>query len=255
MHDWQSEEYVQEWKHNQNDAERATQYMRRLVNLIPKDPDEELRVLDLGGGYGALSKVVLETYPHATVVLHDYSEPMLDEARQHLSAYSDSVSFVRGDLMSPGWVSELKGEFDAIVSTIAIHNVRFPDRIRGIYHELFPYVAPGGCFLNWDEVVPVGPLLAGAERHANLMERRRRVHDETGEWQSLETVASSGGRRGGGMGPRREATSEEGQERLTSHEPATLVNQVKWLQEAGFDEVDCFVRDGRRMLIGAYRKA
>ena len=248
LHDWQSEEYVQEWKNNQNDAERAI-YMRRLAYLIPRDPDHDLRVLDIGAGYGALSKVILEAYPHASVVVHDFSDPMLTEARTQLDAFSDSVSYVRADLMSPDWPKAFTGDFDAIVSTIAIHNVRFPDRIRAIYSELFPLVRPGGCFLNFDQVTAPGEMISAAERHAGLMDRRQRAYEEAGKWEPLESFVR---RRGGAP---REATTPEDQRRLDGHEPATLTNQMRWLREAGFDEVECLMRDSRRSLMGAYRSA
>ncbi len=37
-------------------------------------------------------------------------------------------------------------------SAIAIHNVRFPDRIRAIYEEISGILVSGGCFLNCDLV-------------------------------------------------------------------------------------------------------
>ena len=42
--------------------------------------------------------------------------------------------------------------FDAIVSTIAIHNVRVPAIIEAIYKEVFEMLKPSGCFLNLDLV-------------------------------------------------------------------------------------------------------
>jgi len=116
-HDWHSESFVRDWVDAQRDEERAL-LLRRMMNLIPFDPDSEIRVLDIGGGYGFVSRLVLETFPRARVVLHDYSEPMLAEASQHLSAFGDQVSFVRGDLMTPDWVENLDGQFDAVVSSI-----------------------------------------------------------------------------------------------------------------------------------------
>ena len=38
-------------------------------------------------------------------------------------------------------------------------------------------------------------------------------------------------------------------------EPPTLENQVRWLREAGFDEVECFSKEGQQTIIAAYRHA
>ena len=250
VHDWHSDSYVRAWVDSQRDEERAL-LLRRLMHLIPFDPDAEIRVLDVGGGYGFVSRLVLETFPRARVVLHDYSEPMIAEARTQLADFGDAVSYARGDLMTPDWVESLDGEFDAIVSSIAIHNVRYPERIRGTYHELFPFVAAGGCFLNLDRVELPGPLVRNAERHEQLMARRHKLFAQTGQWRTLAEVEAERGAR-----PRRaevgaENTGAAG--RISSHESATLANQLRWLSEAGFDEVECFWRDGHRALLGAYR--
>jgi SAM-dependent methyltransferase len=75
---------------------------------------------------------------------------MLVRARQRLAWASDRVSFVKSDLQEPAWTRELANPFDAVVSALAIHNVRHPLRIREIYREIFGLVKPGGCFLNCD---------------------------------------------------------------------------------------------------------
>lgn len=250
VHDWHSDDYVREWVDSENEEERMA-LVRRMIHLIPSDPDTAIRILDIGGGYGFITRVALEAFPHAHVVLHDFSEPMLAEAKKQLSAFGDAVSFARGDLMTPDWVENLDGKFDAVVSSIAIHNVRFPERVRGTYREIFPLVAPGGCFLNLDRVELAGNLIGDAERHERLMARRQERFVETGQWHSLAaTEAELGSRR------RRADVGAEASgaaQRISSQEPATLANQLRWLTEAGFSQVECFWRDGHRALIGAYR--
>jgi hypothetical protein len=34
----------------------------------------------------------------------------------------------------------------------------------------------------------------------------------------------------------------------------TLYNQLRWLTDAGFDDVDCLLRDGRQALMAGYRR-
>jgi tRNA (cmo5U34)-methyltransferase len=250
VHDWHSDGYVREWVDAQRDRAREEQ-LRHMMWLIPFDPDSEIRVLDIGGGHGLVTEAVLQTFPRARVVLHDYSEPMLQEASRYLAAYAPQVSFVRGDLMTPSWVADLEGAFDAVVSSIAIHNVRFPDRIRGTYVEVFPHVAAGGCFLNLDRVEAPGPLIQQAERHAQHVARRQQIFAETGQWRTLAQIESEIGarRRRADVGAEEQGAAD----RIAAHEPATLANQLRWLREGGFDEADAFWRDGHRALIGAYR--
>lgn len=248
-HDWHSDAYVREWIGAYTTDERATA-LHGLVQLIPFDPDDAIRVLDIGGGWGPVSRAVLETFPNARMVLHDFSEAMLAEARGRLARYGDSVGYVRGDLMSSEWKAGLDGQFDAVVSSLAIHNVRFPDRIRAIYQEVFPLVAPGGCFVNLDRVA-TGELGMRAARHAQAMDRRQQLHEATGCWQPLSDVLAQSG---AGRGPHAHGRPrEEDLQRMAAHQPATLANQLRWLLEAGFDEADCFSREEGSTLIGAFR--
>jgi hypothetical protein len=58
------------------------------------------------------------------------------------------------DFSKAGWSRKIKGPFDAVVSSIAIHNVREQEIISSIYEETFGLVKPGGCFLNFDRMHP-----------------------------------------------------------------------------------------------------
>jgi tRNA (cmo5U34)-methyltransferase len=249
VHEWHSDAYVQEWIGHWTGQERMAS-LRRIAHHIPKDPDEAIRVLDICGGWGPVTSVVLESFPHARVVLHDFSEPMLAQARERLAKYGDAISFHRGDLMTPAWKAGIDGRFDAVVSSLGIHNVRFPDRIRAIYEEIFPLVAPGGCFLNLDQAPP-GDLARKAAQQAQLMGQRHRIYEETGQWKPLAEVRAASGPGARMSGHSR--ASEEDRQRIASHEPATLANQLRWLIAAGFDEADCFARERNGALIGAFR--
>jgi ubiquinone/menaquinone biosynthesis C-methylase UbiE len=154
-HDWHSPEYVDEWITNDvtRDGERRP-VLRRVAELLPFERDAELRILDVGGGYGMLTREVLEEFPNSRVVLHDFSEPMIEQARRRLGGLVTRVEFAQADLRDPSWVEAVQGPFDAVVSSIALHNVRDPDRIKTIYAEIRPLLVPGGCFANLDLVFP-----------------------------------------------------------------------------------------------------
>ena len=182
-HQWNSKEYVDKWIDDAKPRdERRVALLQKLVGFIPKAADEAIRVLDVGGGYGLVSQQVLERFPHATIVLHDYSEPMFEHARHNLSWAGDRMSYVKADLFDPAWNKAFGEQFDAVVSGIAIHNIRLPDRIRGIYREIFPLVKPGGCFLNYDRVPLSTPAFAREPHSAEpaILENQLRWLREAG---------------------------------------------------------------------------
>ena len=128
--------------------------LTRMIERIPRQRHDEIQVLDVGAGYGELTRCVLEVFPKARVICQDFSEPMLEHARERLVDFIDRIDYVKSDLSQSNWVApfEQSPSFDAVVSSIAIHNVRFSERIRGIYQEVAQLLAPGGSFLNCDLV-------------------------------------------------------------------------------------------------------
>lgn len=157
-HQWGSKDYVDHWIEEARPRdERRVAYLQKLVGWLPSTKATAIRVLDVGGGYGLLSQQVLDIFPNSTVVLHDYSEPMFEHARQRLAWAGDRVSYVKADLFDPAWSRAVGGPFDAAVSAIAIHNLRDPRRIRAVYGEICPLLKPGGCFLNYDRVTAAKP--------------------------------------------------------------------------------------------------
>jgi tRNA (cmo5U34)-methyltransferase len=154
-HDWHSVEYVDDWitKDYTRDDERRP-VLRRVAQLLPLPRDRAVRVLDIGGGYGMLSREVLDEWPDATVVLHDFSAPMFDQARRRLADVGDRLAFHHGDLRDASWTEGLTVPFDAVVSALAVHNVRDPAVIRRLQRDVFALLAPGGAFLDVDIMRP-----------------------------------------------------------------------------------------------------
>jgi SAM-dependent methyltransferase len=154
-HDWHSSAYVDGWIARDAEHPERAGMLRDVAARIPFDDVDAVHVLDVGGGYGALATAVLERFANGHVVLHDFSEPMLAQAAERLSRFGDRATFRRADLRDPGWTSRVGGSFDAVVSCYAIHNVRDPDVIERVYHDVFPLVRRNGCFLNLDLVHPL----------------------------------------------------------------------------------------------------
>lgn len=155
VHDWHSPDYVDWWITNDvtRDSERRP-LLRRLAQLLPIDRKDAALILDIGGGYGMLTREVLEELPSSRVVLQDLSGAMIEQARERLGDLVSRVTFVQADLRDPAWVSAVGGPFRAVVSSIAIHNVREPGMIRSIYAQVRGVLEPGGLFLNLDFVAP-----------------------------------------------------------------------------------------------------
>ncbi len=154
-HDWSSQEYVSRWAERQDTREADRQEVFRLIaQTIPHKRDAAIRILDVGAGYGALTHFLLGHFSNATAVCHDGSDEMAALGRTRMSALQQRIQYVLADLSEPGWSKKIAGPFEAVVSSIAIHNVRSHDIIRSIYGEIFSLVGQDGCFLNFDRMTP-----------------------------------------------------------------------------------------------------
>ena len=150
-HDWDSAEYVSKWasKQDPKEVEREEQF-RLLANSIPYDKKLPIRILDVGAGYGALTQFLLSDFPNATAVCQDGSEKMAQLGQERMEHLKGRVDYVLCDFSRAGWSKKITGPFEAVVSSIAIHNVNSPNIVRGIYEEVFSLVKSGGCFLNFE---------------------------------------------------------------------------------------------------------
>src|SRR5438128_12024290 len=154
-HDWASPDYVAKWAEGQDPKEKDRQEaFRVMAKTIPYDKELPIKILDVGAGYGALTQFLLKQFPSATAVCQDGSEEMAKLGRERMEHLKGHYTYVLCDFSKPGWSQQLEGPFEAIVSSIAIHNVRRPETVRSIYREIFPLVKSGGCFLNFDRKNP-----------------------------------------------------------------------------------------------------
>ena len=127
---------------------------RVLTQTIPHDKNLPIRILDVGAGYGALTQFLLSQFPNATAVCQDGSEEMAKLGKERMADFKGRFDYVFCDFCKPGWTQKLTGTFEAVVSAIAIHNAGSPKIIERIYHDIFPLVKSGGCFINFDRERP-----------------------------------------------------------------------------------------------------
>ena len=142
--EWTTAEHVRRY------LGRADGYPRRAEGesvLLEHVPGDARRVLDLGTGDGRLLALLQIDRPEMLGVGVDFSELMLQAARQR---FSDDD---RMDLVSHDLAHQLPalGRFDAVVSSMAIHHLGH-ERKRTLCGEVFELLEPGGVFANFEHV-------------------------------------------------------------------------------------------------------
>lgn len=177
------------------------------------------RILDLGAGTGLLTGWIAAAHPQASFTLLDASAAMLAEAR---TALGEEARYVTADL-----TDELPaGPWDAVVSALAIHHIADADK-RDLVARVHAALSPGGVFVNAEHVAAPTPALEA--HYAEWHERRAAELGATAaEWA-------------GGV-------QRMGYDRL-----ATLADQLAWLGQAGFADVDCLFKDHRFAVLAGRR--
>lgn len=172
-----------------------------------------VRILDVGAGTGLSAAFVLAAFPQAEVLLFDASAEMLDQARVRFQHGGARVAFASGDFaeLLPG----AEASYDAVVSALAIHHIDHRQK-QELFGRIHRVLKPGGLFVNADQVL-------GASR--DIEARYRQV------W--LEQV------RGSGVS---DAALAAALERLGEDRMSPLADQLEWLRQAGFREVNCWFK-------------
>lgn len=245
-HEWSSPEYVRYWA-DRADREHGARVYRfeLLADLIPFQRDDDIRILDIGAGFGALSEVILERFPNATMVCMDGSAAMLELLQERQARFGDRVETVVADYKNPTWVDAL-GEgaaFDAIISSQAMHGLR-EQRVR-MFRDLYALVRSGGCFLNIDLVSAATEGLQKRFRDVQISRYVKRVEDATGTRPTIDEA------RADIDGVPLNQLENRGQRTWL---PSDWTIDLQWLRDAGFIDVDCFWKELKVIMIGGYKE-
>lgn len=179
---------------------------RELADSKKNNP----QILDLGAGTGLLTKYLFEKYPEADFTLIDLSSEMLKIAKNRFKEH-ENFKYVAADYSE----YEFKKSFDIVISSLSIHHLEDYDK-KKLYKKIYNSLNNGGLFLNADQVI--GSTL-------NIDERYQK------NWLSKIDENNF-------TGPEKDTTIE----RMKFDKPATFEDNLKWLTECGFKDVDIYYK-------------
>ncbi len=195
-----------------------------VLENIPFGREKPIRVLDLGSGTGLLSAMVAERFPRSRVTLVDISVEMLRVARRRFADEPKRFEFRVMDFARKA----LPGGYDLVASALSIHHLTDGDK-RELFEKANGALVAGGHFVNLDQVL--GETPEEEARHEEWWDRSVR---EAGASEEDLAAASR---------------------RMRADKNATLADQLRWLEEAGFGDVACRRRDHRFAVYGGRKNA
>ena len=234
---WGDKNFIEDWASKGSwQAPIRDVQTAMVLRMIPQPIDAPIRILDVGAGYGALAAALLRDRPNATAVCLDASDAMLQLGPAKNPDLKHRMAFVQGSLDSPAWLNSVHGTFDAVISARALHHFTENQRRRHIFTELFTLVRSGGCFINADNV---------RAATKSLSERYRRARDE---YLDRYVRESSGGKTNLADAKAATPSSYHG-----PHNNGILEEELAWLREAGFEDVDCFWKFTTTVVYGGFK--
>ncbi|MHC5933052.1 class I SAM-dependent methyltransferase [Nostoc sp.] len=184
-------------------------------------PSTSRRILELGCGTGELSLKILNRFPDAQVIALDYSPRMVQFAQDKITAdgYQQRWTGIQADFGD--WANNPKNldigsEFDACVSSLAIHHLQ--DEMKSaVFERIAASLTQDGCFWNADPTLPESPALAEVYKAARE------------EWAVQQKISLTE------IGAKRGAISTQGYS--SQDQLASLDAHLQMLSKAGFKTV------------------
>lgn len=167
---------------------------------------EAPNVLDIGGGTGLFSSFLLKIYPKAKITLIDLSEKMLEVAQKRFQEHRN-FTYLAADYTT----CTFDEKFDVILSSLSIHHLSASDK-ASLYKKCYGWLHAEGAFINADQVL--SPSSAIEAKFSSLW--KESVENSTLSHEEIERAY----------------------ERIQFDRPSTLAEQLAWLEQAGFQDID-----------------
>ena len=181
------------------------------------------KIMDVGAGTGLLSALYAERFPQAKIDLIDISDEMLMKARERFEG-NDNIQFILQDFTE---METEKEEYDVVISALAIHHLS-DEMKQKLFGKIYYSLRPGGIFINADQVL-------GASEFSE------RIY--TSAWRTMVENHTE-------LTPEQESSAFE---RIKLDKMSTLQDQLKWLQDAGFNNTENFYQSYNFVVFAALK--
>lgn len=208
-----------------------------ICEVIPP-PSESVYILDLCCGEGLLTRALLDKFPECHVYGLDGSPTMIAHTEKALVAYGERFKAKQFDLVASDW-REFPFPVHAVVSSLAIHHLDGTEK-QALFKDIATLLVPGGSFIIADLTEPMDGF--GQKLAADTWDEvvRQRSLDLDGDLRGYDSFCE--------LGWNHYAQSEPDPDSIDK--PSSLFDQLKWLEQAGFTNVDVFWMQAGHAIFG-----
>lgn len=203
--------------------DNARQYDSQRKKLIPcfddfystaaavaETKNKKPNILDIGAGTGLLSSFIIEKYPDANLTLIDISEKMIEVAKSRLK-YKTDVTYIIDDYTK----YQFDKKYEIVISSLSIHHLTDIEK-KELYARIYSILNQDGVFINADQVYGSTPFIEALYKS---------------DWKLK--VENSGLSKN---------EIQSAYERTELDKMAKLDDQLNWLKDIGFLDVDCIYK-------------
>ncbi|OWK71868.1 trans-aconitate 2-methyltransferase [Pedobacter sp. AJM] len=167
-------------------------------------------ILDVGAGTGLMSAFFQEKYPDAKITLVDISQDMLKKAKERFVG-NENISFLNADFAT---IDLPENHYDLVVSGLAIHHL--PDELKQqLFGKIAKTLKSDGWLINADQVL--GETDLAEKIYTENWKNHVKQHPNLTEDEKQSAF-----------------------DRIKVDMMASLNNQLKWLEEAGLQNANCY---------------
>ncbi len=204
---------------------RREEQIDTICRLIPTTSEPQ-HIVELCCGAGMLARALLERFPTTRVHGFDASPEMLATARRALHSFEHRVSLSAFRLEDASWRT-FPYRVDAFVTSLAVHHLD-PSEKRTLFTDCYRALVPGGRLIIADVVRPASPEGSALAAYAWDETVRQRALAIDGSLDAFLVFQRDRWNYHGDANPD------------PIDKPDTLVDQLTWLREAGFREIDVY---------------
>lgn len=226
--EWFNRDFAKQWDETAFEGNHArAEHLNIILSVVQKEYQAGKTILDLGIGSGQLEAAIFTQRPEADIVGVDYSPAMLELARIRLRSFLEQCVMLQHDFANLESLCLPQKQYQIAISIQALHHIPHQNKLE-VFKYLYRILEDDGIFLLSDRIA---------------IDTAHLSHIYTTFWERLEQQAQI---KSGWSG------KYYVQQRLPQKGdyPATLVELLTLLQEAGFYAACLHLQMDRALIAG-----
>jgi tRNA (cmo5U34)-methyltransferase len=187
-----------------------SEMLKALVDNIPFSTDKPIRIIELGCGTGIATYTIIKKYPDAHLKCIDMSSDMLNLVQKKLEGFPN-IEFIQADYTK----YKFEEEYDAVVSFLSFMYLADDKTRRSLFQKAFDMLTKGGVFMSGESNISRSKHFQEVCMERWIHHMRKSYSDDFIKKEVLEKAKKHG-------------------------KASVLTDEIKYLEEIGFSQVDIF---------------